>query len=58
MTRLPSSAPAPYARSQLGPNVLRWMRAKGWIDHRYVHATAAYQAPQLADVRRIVRETV
>lgn len=59
MTRLPSNAPAPYARSQLGAKTLAWMVRRGWIDHRrFQRATAAYQAPQLADVRRIVRETV
>jgi hypothetical protein len=52
MTRLPETAPRPYARSQLGPNVMAWMRRKGWIDQRKV--TRLADDPAAVIVARIV----
>jgi hypothetical protein len=31
MTRLPETAPTAYARSRLGPRVMRWMEQRGWL---------------------------
>jgi hypothetical protein len=35
-TALPPDAPRAYSRALLGKNVHAWMRAKGFIDNRYV----------------------
>ena len=44
------TAPAAYAKSRLGLNVLAWMCKKGWIDRRTVQRLPE-PAPLLARLR-------
>lgn len=49
-TPLPPDAPQPYRRAQLGPNVERYMRERGWLSGprvvRMERATAACERAQ------------